>query len=55
MVVSTFVRKTYLVLPKPIRIAVRFALPKREKVEKTNWVETMDQLGNAVFRNLWND
>lgn len=55
MVVSTFVRKTYLVLPKPIRVAVRFAWPKRAQVEKTSLVDTVDALGNAVFQHLWKD
>ena len=51
MVVTTFMRRTYLVLPKPMKRVVRFALPKR--TERASFVDQMDDLGNAVFLPMW--
>ena len=56
MVISTFMRRTYLVLPKPMKRAIRFALPKRALREKStgaSFVDQMDELGNAVFSPMW--
>lgn len=51
MVVPTFMRRTYMVLPKPVKRVVRFALPKR--AHKASFVDQMDELGNAVFSPMW--
>jgi hypothetical protein len=56
MVVPTFMRRTYLVLPKPVKRVVRFALPKRDLRVKSaglSFVDQMDELGNAVFSPMW--
>ena len=63
MVVNTFVRKTYLVLPRPVRKAVRFALPagwvkfmnRSNDSTRESIIDSVDAIGNSVFRHLWND
>jgi hypothetical protein len=56
MVIPTFMRRTYLVLPKPMKRAIRFALPNRALREKStgvSFVDQMEELGNAVFSPIW--
>lgn len=56
MVVPTFMRRTYMVLPKPMKRVLRFALPKptlRVKSKGASFMDQMDELGNAVFSPMW--
>lgn len=67
MVVNTFLRRTYLVLPTPIRRAVRSAMSKRENMPampkssedsprpKQSFLEGIDEMSNAVFGPLWKE
>ena len=67
LVVNTFLRRTYLVLPPPIRRAVRSAMNKRDnakampsKREQTSrpqqsFLADIDEMSNAVFGPLWKE
>jgi len=58
MVVNTFLRRTYFVLPTPIRRAIKFALPKRVKAEakpKQSFLADIDAMSEAVFGPLWKE
>jgi hypothetical protein len=60
MVVSSFVRKTYLILPKPIRLAVRFALPKRapraaKVAKRESALSQFEAVSKHTFDLLWKE
>lgn len=58
MVVNTFLRRTFFVLPTPIRRAIRFALPKRTKAEakpKQSFLADVEGIADAVFGPLWKE
>jgi hypothetical protein len=58
LVVNTFLRRTFFVLPSPIQRAVRFALPKRNKAEakpKQSFMADIDMMADAVFGPLWKE
>lgn len=56
MVIPTFMRRTYLVLPKPVKRMVRFARPKlglRSKSDSEGFVDQMNNIADAVFAPVW--
>lgn len=58
MVVNTFLRKTYVVLPTPIRRAIKFALPKKAQSEvkpKRSFLEDIDAMADSVLGPLWKE
>jgi hypothetical protein len=62
MVVPSFVRKTYLVLPSPLKTVIRVALPRhfrvsRPQTDKANpsLLKQVDRLGDTVFGPLWKE
>lgn len=58
MVVNTFLRRTFVVLPTPIRRAIKFALPKKVKAEKKNkrnFLDEIDAMANSVLGPLWKE
>ncbi len=59
MVVNTFLRRTYVVLPSPIRRAIKFAMPKKsvksEPKPKRSFLEDIDALADSVLGPLWKE
>ncbi|MEI8282250.1 MAG: hypothetical protein WCG75_07590 [Armatimonadota bacterium] len=67
MVVSTFIRRTSVVLPTPIRRAVRAALNRRanaapmpissspKPIKRQSFLDDIDEMSNAVFGPLWKE
>lgn len=59
MVVPSFVRKTYLVLPKPVKRVVRVAMPTfrantTPKAEKS-FLATFDAVADRTFAPVWKE
>ena len=58
MVVNTFLRRTFIVLPTPIRRAIKFALPKMAKSDmkpKSSFLEDVDAIADSIFKPLWRE
>lgn len=59
MVVNTFLQRTFVVLPKPVRRVIKLALPSKaksaEKMPKRSFLDDMDNLANSVLGPLWKE
>lgn len=55
MVVTQSMRRTFAVLPKPIKLAVKFVLPKRNRAPKVSLIEQVESMGAVLIAPLTQD
>lgn len=56
MVVTSVLRRTLVSIPSPLKRAIKFVLPKREKApkkEQETLLQQVDMLAYAILNPLW--